>query len=229
MENRLKKAFENLKMSDECSEKIAAKLSNTHHKAQTIRLSPIAIAASLLLLIFMFTNSTAVSALENIAENIKTVFTSLIYHETTAEEQYVFEGGDLVIENNVSSKDETMDYAVSYNTGSIPDWLMAEVEGLYVLCDGEKVEISNLISNDVPFTHISTDDNGIRYYRAVGGVYGADEDALKTVGWVEWMQKAPYDAKSWLGGYATNKSDNRTGENYPWYEAAKDIMDIPFP
>ena len=229
MQKQINEAFESLKMSDECAEKISTKLNGTHYKPRTLRLSTIAIAACLLLLIFVFTNSTAVAALETVADSIKTAITSLIYPEATVEEQYVFEGGNLVIENNVSTDNKTMDYAVSYNTGSIPDWLTAEEDGLYVLCDGEKVEISSLISNDVPFTHITTDANGIRHYLAVGGVYGTGENALGTVGWVEWMQKEPYDARSWLGGYSTNKSDNRTGENFPWYEAAKDIMEIPFP
>lgn len=229
MEKQIKEAFENLKMSNECAEMITAKLNNTDIHPRSGRFAPIAIAACLLLVIFVFTNSTAVAALETVAESVKTAITSLIYPEATAEEQYVFEGGNLVIENNVSTDNKTMDYAVSYNTGSIPDWLMAEGDDLYVLCDGEKVEISSLISNDVPFTHITTDANGIRHYLAVGGVYGTGENALGTVGWVEWMQKEPYDARSWLGGYSTNKSDNRTGENFPWYEAAKDILDIPFP
>ena len=72
MEKQIKEAFENLKMSNECAEMITAKLNNTDIHPRSGRFAPIAIAACLLLVIFVFTNSTAVAALETVGE-IKTV------------------------------------------------------------------------------------------------------------------------------------------------------------
>ena len=227
MEKQIKEAFENLKMSDECAENIKSTLNDTDIHPRSGRFTPIAIAACLLLVIFVFTNSTAVAALETVGENIKDVIASLFYPEAEVEEQHEFEGGNLVIESG-KKNDDTKYNVVQYNTRSTPSWLEATGNGLYVLADGKRIEISGLISNETPYTYIFTGQDEIRHYIAVGGTYSTEGISLETVYWAEWFQKPPYDYRSWLGGYSKGNYDNRNECEFGWYVKAKEILDVPY-
>ena len=225
MEKQMKDAFDRLKMSDKCAERISSRFNRP--APRPVRFAPIAVVASLLLVIFMFTNSTAVQALELVGERITEAVVSLFHPDAAVEEQHEFEGGNLIVEKS-KNPDGTKNSTVQYNTGATPSWLKATGNGLYFFAAGEHIEISGLISNETPFTYIFTDANEIRHYIAIGGTYHSDKISLETVYWAEWFQKPPYDQRSWAGGYANGHYDNRNECYFGWYEKGKEILDIPW-
>lgn len=227
MENRLKKAFENLKMSDECAEKIRTSLCCP--RSQRIHFAPIAIAASLLLVIFVFTNSTAVTALETVGESIKAAVTELLIPDKPVTEEYKTENGNIIIQTTTNKEGKEEQHTAYTSNPDEPEFLKVESDGLYFVGNGEHIEISSIISEDVPFTYIITHESGLREYIAIGGTYGVGDEGLDLVGWEAWHQKPPYEHNSWIGGYGKNIYDKETGEKCAWHYAAKDIMDIPFP
>lgn len=218
MEKKLFEAFDALKMSDECENKIRTSLSKPRSVFHRVRLGALAAAACLLLVLLVFTNETAVQALETIGEDIRTAIVSLFYPDATVKEQYQFENGDFVAERGTNADGQDYNH-VRYATGSVPSWLKVEDDGLYFTGNGEYIEISSLISDEVPFTYVLTDSDGIRHYIIVGGTYGTGENALDDVGWTVFLQKESSDMLSgWIGGYG--KGDG------PWYNNGRDILGI---
>ena len=229
MEKQIKEAFENLKMSDECVEKITAKLNGGYIKPRAIRFTPVAIAACLLLVIFVFTNSTAVAALETVGESIKAAVTELLIPNAPVTEQYKTENGIIKIQTVTNENGKEEQHIAQYSNVDEPEFLKVESDGLYFIGNGEHIEIGSLISKEVPFTYIVTHESGLREYIAIGGTYGVGDNGLDLVGWDVWHQKPPYEHDTWIGGYAKNIFDKETGEKWAWHYAAKDILDIPFP
>ena len=218
MEKKVFEAFDELHMSDECTEKIRCSLNETRSVSHRVCFAPLAAAACLLLVIVLFANAPTAQAWENISEGIKNAIVSFFYPEANVKEQYQFENGNFMAEKG--TKPNGQDYnSVQYLTGSVPTWLKAEKNGLYFQANGESIEISGIISDEDPFTYIFTDNSGIRHYIIVGGVYGMGEDGLENVGWAEFVQKAPYDMmKSWIGGYSKGSG--------PWYNNGRDALGI---
>lgn len=228
MEKQLIDAFDQIKMSEECAEKISRKLSHQQTAPRRFRYVAVTSAACLLLIVaVLYSNTTVVQALQTVGENLKNAVLDLIAPNKTVTEQFTFEYGNYVIENGVHSA--SGNYTIgTYVTGSVPSWLKAEEDGLFFDNGEERIEISSLISTEVPFTYIFTDSQNIRHYIAVGGIYGTGENALNTVGWCEWMQKSPYDMQSWLGGYAKGNQGNGAENSQVWKEKAKEILGVPW-
>ncbi len=105
-------------------------------------------------------------------------------------------------------------------------WLMVQGDELYYTGNGEKINITDRISAESPFTYEYIDEDGIRHYIAIGGDFDPeDETHWGTLGWSEWTQAPPYDYSSWVGGDGAYpwKEENL------WLEEAKDLMGIPWP
>lgn len=232
MEKQIIEAFDRVKMSEECKKRISISLWQHQSSPHRIRYAPIAAAACLLLVVLVFSNPNTVQALQTVIEDIEQAVTSLFFPGSTVTEQHQFEDGNLVVEKGVTTENNKYN-AVQYATGSIPSWLKTEADGLYFVCNGERIEIGSLISEEVPFTYVYTDREGITHYILVGGTYVNEEDPLENVGWAEWFQdaaKAETDpAFAWLGGYASAKYDPVQDTNRTWYTRGKDILGVPFP
>lgn len=228
MKKQIIDAFDQIKMSEACAEKISRQLSQRQSTPRRFCWAAVTSAACLLLIIAVLcSNTTVVQALQTMGENLKNAVVDLVSPNKSTAEQFTFEYGNYVIKNGVNSAGGN--YVVgTYVTGSVPSWLKAEEDGLYFDNGEERIEISSLISNEVPFTYIFTDSENIRHYIAVGGTYGAAENALDTVGWSEWMQKPPYDMQSWLGGYTKGNRGNGAENSQAWMEKAKEILGVPW-
>ena len=227
MDHKIAQAFAELKMSDECTEKIEKTMAQ-HRVVHRCTLRAVtSLAACVALAVLVLSNAQVVQALEELMEEVNATVTSLFIPGATVEEYYEFEGGNLIIEQGKTAEGKPYG-AGEYKTGSIPSWLLEENGRLYFTGNGEHTDVTDLISEETPFTYVFTDADRIRHYIAIGGVYGTGETALDKVGWSEWMQKAPYDMTSWLGGYTTGQYDAKTDSDRAWLEKAKDIMDIPW-
>jgi len=108
----------------------------------------------------------------------------------------------------------------------LPVWLHERQDRLYFVADGEKLDITDLISYDTPFTYIigGTETAGRKTYVAVGGDY-------PNFGYLYYYrdyEPGMGDMEGWDSGASFNHWDNEKDEEYPWHIKGKDILGTPF-
>jgi len=109
----------------------------------------------------------------------------------------------------------------------LPVWL-EEVNGrLYFIGDGERLDITDLISIDTPFTYIigGTETAGRKTYIAVGGDY-------PSFGYFEVFRDYEPDMgahEGWGGGSGVGHWDNEADQEFPWFTKAKETLGTPYP
>ena len=117
--------------------------------------------------------------------------------------------------------------ADSPSRDKLPIWLMIERDRLYFVGDGEKLDITDLITENIPFTYIigGTETAGRKTYVAVGGDY-------PNFGYFEVYRD--YEPgmgahEGWGDGHGVGHWDNEKDEERPWYTAAQEILGTPYP
>lgn len=119
-----------------------------------------------------------------------------------------------------------------YNYGTIPTWLKVQAGRLMFVMNGAKCDITDLISEETPFTFIVKDSDGITHYIAVGGTFYAD-NFPQGLGWMEYYRELEAEGtgelEGWIGGYGANQAGhNHDGDPCPWETRAKEILGIPW-
>ena len=117
--------------------------------------------------------------------------------------------------------------ADSPSRDKLPIWLTVERDRLYFVGDGEKLDITDLISEETPFTYIigGTETAGRKTYIAVGGNW-------PDIGYFEVYRNyepGMGDHEGWGDGYGVGHWDNEKDEERPWYSAAQEILGTPYP
>ena len=235
MENKLKSAFEEMKMDDGCQARIREELKHTKPFTHRMMKTAALLAACMALLFIIFTNAEAVEALETMAEKVQQVISNRLSQYIPGgkiEEEYVFEGGAHYVESGKLPNGNN--YGTGYYiTGSKPSWLSPEEDGLYFTGNGQRIQVDKLITEETPFTYVFTDSSGIIHHIAVGVTDEKWQGGWDGIGWAEWFQNAE-KAKAgpllgWISGYATGQCDPETGEDFLWLQNAKQILGVPFP
>lgn len=239
MDKKLFDAFDAVHMDDCCSENIRTAIENhTKHSLPSRKLWRFAAVASacLILMLFAFTNPVIVQGVEEtVIKLAQTVFGAINrgHGVTIVEEDYVYyNDGYMEIEhfNGSSASGSTTSVILKH-----PSWLKEKDGRLYFKANLEYIDITDLISMEIPFTYIY-DKNGITHYIAVGGDYDP-EIGLDSIGHSEWLRSTAEMEEGaangdlyagWLGGRSDNHLDNDTGEEYAWFTAAKEELDIPW-
>lgn len=229
MENTIKEAFVNVKMSDACEAKILNSFQTRPGKPLWIRFA-VAATVCLLTLTLLFTNPGIVQALGNALESVGKTISELFHHGVSPNKHYtvyVTEPAETETAPSGESSPSGGNYFVT-----VPQWLEVRDDGLYFRANGEEIEIGNLITEEIPFTYVYT-DNGITYYIVVGGTYAADGTPFDGVGWALWRQDAKVaetdPTAAWQGGFAAGVYDTETGEGCVWYQEGKRILGVPYP
>ena len=243
MEKKLTEAFDSLRMDDACAEKIEQAMLNRTHRPSPIRPILRTAAAACLVLVMVVAlagNPIVAQAMENVEEEIAQILAEVkaYFGYTEVASHYVSDDRSYVaVTGTITDKEsgETMSgMSSSYDTGTTPQW-MEETDGrLYFTGNGEHIDITDLISYDVPFTYIYTDAKQVTHYIAIGGVYDDPEKAY-SIGWFEFFRNAPDSgevfqegADRWIGGYGAHFSDPDTDIDYGWYTTAMKEMEIPW-
>lgn len=111
------------------------------------------------------------------------------------------------------------------------DFLRPEGDRLYFTADGQYTDITDLISDDEPYTYIYTDNAGIVHCLAVGGCYTPGSNSLDGVYYGYWYRDAA-DAderfSGWISGACAGHWCNATNDYFGWYVKACEILDIPW-
>ena len=117
--------------------------------------------------------------------------------------------------------------ADSPSRDKLPIWLTVERDRLYFVGDGEKLDITDLITENIPFTYIigGTETAGRKTYVAVGGDY-------PNFGYFEVYrdyEPGMGDHEGWLDGSGAGHWDNEKNEERHWYTVAKQELGTPYP
>ena len=109
----------------------------------------------------------------------------------------------------------------------LPLWLMVENDRLFFIGDGQKQDITDLITESIPFTYIigGTETAGRKTYVAVGGDY-------PNFGYFEVYrdyEPGMGDHEGWLDGSGAGHWDNEKNEVRHWYTVAQKELGTPYP
>lgn len=226
MNTKLVEAFRTIHMPQDCIQKIEEDLirHNKSHSRCRRAYRPVAVSLCLIILLLCF-SPTAVRALE-------AMFCSLSAGTAYVDKSfYYYNDGKHILEGH-HKWESVCEAAAASSSASILSASLKEGK-LYFTANEEKIDISQQISYEIPFTYIYTDQANITHYIAVGGDYSA-ETGLKYVGILEFLQYRPEEdtnsettLSGWMGGYSENYCDSQ-GTAYPWVTEAFERLQIPF-
>lgn len=93
---------------------------------------------------------------------------------------------------------------------------------LYFLGNGEKLDITDQISEEAPYFYTYVDDYGLTHYMAVGC-----SESLENFGIYEFIRD---EAKGeWITGTGRNFLSSETETRYPWVDIVWEHYGIPWP
>lgn len=99
------------------------------------------------------------------------------------------------------------------------------VEGrLYFLGNGEKIDITDEITEESPYFYTYVDDYGLTHDMAVGF-----SGSIENFGIYEFIWKEEAGEKNWTAGTGRNFLDSRTETRYPWVDIVWEELNVPWP
>lgn len=118
------------------------------------------------------------------------------------------------------------EYVAQANAKSAPDWLMDEGGRLYFVGNGEKIDITDEISLEEPYIYTYTDGENTKLALIVGRTSAGPYVDIGNS--VGWMCYYWHDTvDNWVGGGGTHWS-NWLDAEWPWLTMAKQELDIPW-
>lgn len=244
MEKKLVSAFEQVTMPEACAARIEKSLKETRLPAARYEAEPMKesrfgwlapVAAVLALVLILGAAGMGLPREEQLAtappETEAPTLSATV--PVSREEHFYFPDSGQEVIQGVNEKGEGYG-SVQGPTGVYPSWLQ-DVDGrLYFVCNGESIDITDLISTEEPFTYAYTNPKGIRCHMAVGrvndGPYTGMED---NVGWAVWyrnMNEAVEGERytGWISGSSNGHWNNALDEEFGWHEKAQQEFDIPW-
>lgn len=249
MEKRLMDAFDQVTMPEACAKKIEARLQTGPKTANRYTAKPMEasrhgwlapVAAVLVLVVAL---GVGLPRMQQTPEQLAEVpEETTVPLETVDVQEWEFEDGAVTaIKGKIPGQGN---YATgSYDTGYLPIWLSEQDGRLSFIPEGikgDKVDITDLISTEEPYTYIYTDGDGIIHYMCVGMIHeGPFVSIAESLGFGCWfrdaaeMEAALAEGKDdfhagWITGYASGHWNSETDTEFGWYTKAKDIMGIPW-
>lgn len=139
--------------------------------------------------------------------------------------KYFFPGSDITIYEQI---DETGDVVsiVGVDTEAPP--FARIVNGrLYFVGNGEKIDITDQITEEEPYFYTYEDDYGLTHYMAVGC-----SGSIENFGIYEFIREikdGQEDWEGWVTGTGRNFMNPETETRYPWVDIVWDALNVPWP
>lgn len=95
---------------------------------------------------------------------------------------------------------------------------------LYFLGNGEKIDISDIITEETPYFYTYQDDYGLTHFMAVG--YSGD---LTNYGIYEFIKDETPGQEKWITGTGRNFLNAKTETRYPWVDVVWEKFNVPWP
>lgn len=208
MKEQVKEMFEQVTMPEETEKKIRQAMAEAQ-KPQSrnfgILRSTAAVAAMLALILLI--SPTARAAVNDLVV------------------KYFFPGSDITIYEQF---DETGDVVsiVSVDTGAPP--FARIINGrLYFVGNGEKIDITDQITEEEPYYYTYEDDYGLTHYMAVG--YSGSLENFGIYEFIREIKDGQEDWEGWVTGTGRNFINPETETRYPWVDIVWDELNVPWP
>lgn len=239
MEERIKDAFSLVAMDEECADKIRESLANPKKQISPARRfvqATAAVAACLLLVLFVIGNGNIVKAVDHIVYYCEQTLKNMRISDM--EDQYIFGNGLAAVGRQKVTRSDGTEYYFTASTSAEwwgPYWLEFEYEQSRVFFvgdgSGERIEITDQISETKIFTTQFTDEYGITHYVAVNGVYNHDHAPYRSVNWFEFYmigyEETPDDTLDDMLSLRTNGTHNEEdGSVREWFPEAIKLLDL---
>lgn len=202
MKKEIVEAFDSVEMPRECAQKIRCAMQErqTPVKKPAWRLHPVAAALAVVLLLFSMSTEVR-AAVSNIVV------------------KYFFPGSDITIYEETDENGEVI--RVTAVDTEAPAFARMVNDRLYFTGNGEKIDITDQISEAEPYFYTYVDDYGLTHYLAVG--YSG---SIENFGIYEFIRE---EAGDWVTGTGRNFLDSKTETRYPWVDIVWEELGIPWP
>lgn len=202
MKKEIVDAFASVAMPQECERNIRNAM---HERREQVKkpaqwLHPVAAALAAVLL--MLSMSTEVRAAVN----------NLVV-------KYFFPGSDITIYEETDENGDVM--RITAVDTEAPAFARIVNERLYFTGNGEKIDITDEITEESPFYYTYVDDYGLTHYMAVA--YSGSPDNF---GIYEFIRE---EAGDWVTGTGRNFMNPETETRYPWVDIVWEDLNIPWP
>lgn len=97
-------------------------------------------------------------------------------------------------------------------------------ERLYFVGNGEKIDITDQITEDSPYYYSYVDEYGLTHDMAVGF-----SGTIENFGVYEFIWKEEDGQKNWTAGSGRNYMSSETETRYPWVDIIWEHLNIPWP
>ena len=136
--------------------------------------------------------------------------------------KYFFPGSDITIYEMTDENGDVVGIA-GVDTGAPP--FARLVNGrLYFLGNNEKIDITDMITEERPYFYTYVDDYGLTHAMVVG--YSG---TIENYGIYEFIWEDAGGEQDWVTGTGRNFMSNETGTRYPWVDIVWEELDIPWP
>lgn len=202
MKKEIVDAFGEVKMPAACEQRIhrAIQEKRKPERKPVHRLHPV--AAALALVILMLSLSTEVRAAVN----------GLVV-------KYFFPDSDITIYEELDENGEVI--RITGVDTEAPPFARIVNGRLYFLGNGQKIDITDQITEEAPYYYTYVDDYGLTHYMAVG--YSG---SIENFGIYEFIRE---ENGEWVTGTGRNFLSMETETRYPWVELVWEEFDVPWP
>lgn len=202
MKKEIVDAFDSVTMTEHCEKRIrnAIRENWNAEKKPVQRLRPVTIM--LVIVVLMMSLSTEVrAAVEDMVV------------------KYFFPSSDITIYEQVDERGEVVQ--ITAVDTEAPAFARIVNDRLYFLGNGQKIDITNQITEEAPYYYTYVDDYGLTHYMAVG--YSG---SIENFGIYEFIRE---ENGEWVTGTGRNFLSMETETRYPWVELVWEEFDIPWP
>lgn len=200
--NEVKDMFDRITMPEETQNKILAAAAEKHNRIQRSVWKRAAAVAAVMVLMLALT-PTALAAMER------------------WKVKYFWPGSDITV---YEIMDGEVEGTVAVVDTEAPAFARMVDGRLYFLGNGEKIDITDLITKETPYYYSYVDEYGLTHDMVVGY-----SDTIENFGIYEFIWKEEAGEKVWSAGTGRNILCAETETRYPWVEIVWEDLNIPWP
>lgn len=209
MKEQVKDMFEQITMPEESVRKIRKAMAEGKQEPQRRRFAALRRAAAIaaMLALVLVISPTARAAVNDLIV------------------KYFFPGSDITIYEGTDENGDAL--TVASVVTEAPAFARIVNDRLYFLGNGEKIDITDQITEEEPYYYTYQDDYGLTHYMAVG--YSGSVENYGIYEFIREQKEGQEDWEGWVTGTGRNFLDPETEDCYPWVEAVWDKLDVPWP
>lgn len=200
MKKQIVDIFDAITMPEDCGARIHSAMAEQKKTVRRPLLQPVAAALALVLVAL------------SLSTEVRAAVSGLVV-------KYFFPDSDITIYEELDENGETV--RITGVDTEAPGFARMVNGRLYFVGNGEKIDISDQITEETPYYYTYVDDYRLTHYMAVG-CSGSPEN----FGIYEFIRE---ESGEWVTGTGRNFLDPETETRYPWVDLVWAQWDIPWP